>query len=340
MKPVDGIILSCSGNKLKNDEIEFFKKTNPFGFVLFSRNFNNKTQITDLIKSLKEVTLNQNILIFVDQEGGRVQRFKSHEFIRFPPQKVFGDIYVKNKNLALDLAYKASYLLGVELNEIGVNVNFSPVCDLLFEDAHDVIGNRSFGKKPILVKELVAKFCQGFKDSGIISVPKHFPGHGRSKFDTHVNLSIIKTCYNELKSTDLVPFEILNQSLMVMLAHIIYPSLDLSVATYSKKIIRILKEEFNFKGLVLSDDISMKAIDDDLVTKVKKIYDAGCHVVLYCNGSLKEMERIYPFVKAINKNKFSYFNKEQVKIVFKQKKINKFKSDLLEYGLIENASKS
>ena len=338
MNSVDGIILSCSGNQLKNDEIEFFKKTNPFGFVLFSRNFNDKTQIIDLIKSLKEATLNQNVLIFVDQEGGRVQRFKSHEFIKFPPQKFFGDIYIKNKKLALDLAYKSSFLLGAELNEIGVNVNFSPVCDILFKGAHDVIGNRSFGEKPHLVKELVEKFCQGYKDSGIIPVPKHFPGHGRSEFDTHENLSIIKTCYDELQSTDLVPFNILNKSLMVMLAHIIYPSLDLNVATYSKKIIGMLKKEFNFKGLVLSDDISMKALEDDLVTKVKKIYDAGCHVVLYCNGSLKEMEHIYPFVKTINKNKFSYFNRQQIKIVLKKKKINKFKSDLLEYGLIKNAS--
>ena len=340
MKSIDGIILSCSGKKLNNDEIVFFKETNPFGFVLFSRNFSNKNQIVNLIKSLKKVTLNQNVLIFIDQEGGRVQRLKNNEFIKFPPQKVFGDIYIKNKELALDLAYKSSFLLGFELKQIGINVNFSPVCDLLFKGAHDVIGDRSFGENPLMVKELVNTFCEGLNDSGIIPVPKHFPGHGRSIFDTHKNLSIINTRLSDLRKTDFIPFSILKKSLLVMLAHIIYPSLDTNVATYSQKILDILKTEFEFQGLILSDDISMKAINDDLVTKVKRIYDAGCNVVLYCKGSLNEMKRIYPHVKTINANKLSFFNREHKKMLFKQKKINKFKSDLLEYNLIKNASKS
>lgn len=339
MEYKDGIILSCSGYELKKSEREFFKDINPLGFVLFKRNFKNKIQLQILINTLKEVTNNKDLLIFVDQEGGRVQRFSNSEFIIFPSQSTFGNLCRFHKNLGLDLAYKSAYLMGLQLNQVGVDVNFSPVCDLLFEGAHEVIGDRAFDKKPELVYELSYKFCQGFEDSGIIAVPKHFPGHGRSMFDTHLNSSIVKTSYDELKKTDLVPFKILNNSLMVMLAHIIYSSIDSNVATYSNVIIKnILRKKFKFKGLVISDDISMKAINEKLPIKVKKCYEAGCDVVLYCKGDLKEIKSFYHSVQKIDDEPLFYFNKKKKKIVLQKKNINKFKSDLIEYGLINESS--
>ncbi len=339
MKCNDGVILSCSNYELNLDEINFFKKTNPLGFVLFKRNYKNYEQLKLLIESLKKITLNSNLLIFVDQEGGKVQRFKYGDFLKFPSQSFFGDIYKNDKKKGLDLAYKSSYLMGVELNKVGVNVNFSPVCDLFYEDAHDVIGTRSFGKNPKHVLELSSTFCKGLIDSGIVPVPKHFPGHGRSMFDTHLDSSVVKTTFKELKKTDLVPFNILSDSLMVMLAHIVYSSIDSNVATYSKKIINeILRKDFKFKGLVISDDISMKAISEDLPTKVKKSYDAGCDVVLYCKGDLKEMKSIYPYVKEINQKNFDFFLNRKKNISLKKKNINKFKTELLEYGLLNDTS--
>ena len=339
MERKDGIILSCSSYELKKSEMDFFKSINPLGFVLFKRNFKNRLQIITLIKSLKKVTLNKDLLIFVDQEGGRVQRFRNNEFITFPSQSVFGNLCKSKKILGLDLAYKSSYLMGLQLNQVGVDVNFSPVCDLLFDGAHEVIGDRSFGKNPKLVYELSNKFCEGFLDSGIVAVPKHFPGHGRSMFDTHLNSSVVKTSYDELKKTDLIPFKILNNSLMVMLAHIIYPSIESNVATYSKVIIEnILRKKFKFKGLVISDDISMKAINEDLPIKVKKCYEAGCDVVLYCKGNLKEIKNFYPFVKKIKDKQLFYFYEKKKKIILKKKNINKYKSELIEYGLINDSS--
>ncbi len=335
----DGIILSCSSYELEKNEIDFFKSINPLGFVLFKRNFKNKLQLKKLIKSLKDVTLNKDLLIFVDQEGGRVQRFDNNQFIVFPSQSVFGKLYKSKKITGLDLAYKSSYLMGFQLNQVGVDVNFSPVCDLLFSGAHQVIGDRSFGKNPKLVFELSKTFCRGFTDAGIIAVPKHFPGHGRSMYDTHLNSSIVKTSYNELKKTDMFPFKVLEKSLMVMLAHIIYSSIDANVATYSREIIdNILRKNFKFKGLIISDDISMKAINEDLPIRVEKCYKAGCDVVLYCKGELKEIKSFYPFVKKIKEEQMLYFSEEKKKIALQRKNINKFKYELIEYGLINDSS--
>lgn len=331
----DGVILSCAGLELSNSEIEFFRNINPLGFVLFKRNFKNKKQITKLIKQLKKITINRNILIFVDQEGGKVQRLDNDEFIKFPPQRVFGDIYSYNKDLAIKLAYKSSFLMGKELKDVGIDVDFSPVCDLFFDTAHDIIGNRAFGTDTTLVYNLSKVFCDGLLDSGIIPVPKHFPGHGRSINDTHNKASVINTKYEELKKTDFVPFRILEKSYMVMLAHIIYSNIDKEVATYSKKINNnILRGQFNFKGLILSDDISMKAIKGNLSDKTRKSYYGGCNVILYCKGILDEIKVIYPNVQKIDLKVYNFFLKKINSINIKKKNIHKFKADLLEYGLI------
>ena len=341
MKQIDAIILSCFGYELTSNEKNFFKKINPFGFVLFKRNFKNKEQIKQLIQNLKKVTLNPDLLIFIDQEGGRVQRLDNHEFIKFPPQMTFGNIYKKDNKKAIELAYKSSFLMGEQLKEICIDVNFSPVCDLFFDNAHKVIGDRSFGSDPELVLNLSNSFCKALKDSGIIPVPKHFPGHGRSKFDTHLRSSIINESYNDLIKTDLVPFKILDKSMMVMLAHIKYPLIDSKVATYSNEIIRnILRKKFKFKGLVISDDISMKAIKEDLQTKVTNCYEGGCDIIMYCKGNLSEMKLIYPFVQVLGKKEMNFFYNERKKIIPKRKNNDKFKSDLIEYNLINNAPKS
>lgn len=336
---IDGIIISCSGFELSQNEISFFKNINPLGFVLFKRNFRNKDQIKKLIKHLKEITHNNNLLIFIDQEGGRVQRLDNNEFTKFSPQKLFGDIYIKDKDLAVNLTYKSAYLMGFELKEIGVDVNFSPVCDLMHKNSHKVIGNRSFGSDPKMVLQLSDVFCSGLEDAGIIPVPKHFPGHGRSVNDTHLETSTINSELVELEKTDFIPFNFLHKSLIVMLAHITYTSIDKRVATYSKKIIKnFLREKFKFKGLVLSDDISMKGISGSLTEKVENSYNAGCDVVLYCHGILDELKKIYPSVREINKDSMEFFLSKSKKIKFKKKNFRKYRSDLINCKLISETN--
>ncbi len=308
MKTPDGIILSCSSPELSLQERNFFEKTNPLGFVLFKRNYSDKDQLRNLILDLKEITLNKNLLIFVDQEGGKVQRFDGEGFTKFPAQSFFGDIYKNDKKKSLELAYKSSFLMGTELKNIGVDVTFSPVCDLFFPDSDDVIGSRSFSENPKAVLDLSRAFCKGFNDSDIYPVLKHFPGHGRSKFDTHFKKSIIENSLEEITMSDLVPFKLLKNEKMVMLAHIIYKNIDNKVATFSKVITNeLLRKLLSFKGLILSDDLSMKALSGDIISKVKKTYDAGCDVILYCHGILDEMQKMYPFSRKIDVNNFKYF---------------------------------
>lgn len=308
MKTPDGIILSCSSLELSLQERSFFVKTNPLGFVLFKRNYSDKDQLRNLISDLKEITLNKNLLIFVDQEGGKVQRFDGEGFTKFPSQSFFGDIYKNDKKKSLELAYKSSFLMGTELKNIGIDVTFSPVCDLFFPDSDDVIGSRSFSENPKAVLDLSRAFCKGFNDSNIYPVLKHFPGHGRSKFDTHFKKSIIENSLEEITKSDLVPFKLLKNEKMVMLAHIIYKNIDNKVATFSKVITNeLLRNLLSFKGLILSDDLSMKALSGDIISKVKKTYDAGCDVILYCHGILDEMQKMYPFSRKIDINNFKYF---------------------------------
>lgn len=308
MKTPDGIILSCSSLEISKQERLFFMKTNPLGFVLFKRNYFDKDQLRSLITDLKGITLNKNLLIFVDQEGGKVQRFDGKGFTKFPAQKLFGDIYKTNKKKSLELAYKSSFLMGMELKSIGVDVTFSPVCDLFFPNGNEIIGSRSFSENPKAVLDLSRAFCNGFNDSNIYPVLKHFPGHGRSKFDTHFRKSVVENLFEDIKKSDLVPFKLLKNEKMVMLAHIIYKNIDNKVATFSNVITNeLLRKSFSFKGLILSDDLSMKALSGDLISKVKKTYNAGCNVILYCHGKLNEMQKIYPFSRKINDVYYNYF---------------------------------
>ena len=334
MKTPKGIIFSCLTYELLDEEISFFCKTNPLGFVLFKRNYRDKDQLNKLIIQLKKISLNKNALIFVDQEGGKVQRFDGEGFTKFPSQSFFGDLYKTDKQKAISLAYKSSFLMGFELKQINVDVNFSPVCDIFFSEGDDVIGTRSFSEDPSAVFNLSKAFCDGLCDSKIYPVLKHFPGHGRSMHDTHIKKSIVSASFKDLEKVDFVPFKLLENQRMVMLAHIIYKNIDNEVATFSKVINQsILRDKFLFKGLILSDDLSMKALSGSIINKVKKTYDAGCDVILYCKAKLDEMRMIYPNTLTINKSRYEYFISK-----FSHKKktndILSIKKDLISAGVI------
>ena len=312
---VKGVIFSCKGIRLSKAEKNFFSKINPFGFILFRRNFKNSLQISRLIKEIKEITLNKKLLIFVDQEGGRVQRFDNEEFYKIPPQYFVGDVYNKNKTFAKKLAYYNAYKMGLQIKNIGVDVNFSPVLDLKFSYGNDIIGDRSFGENPEKVSILGKEYCKGFRDSGIIPVLKHFPGHGRSKLDSHFDLPKLKVSKKDLLQKDLKAFISLKQEIFVMLAHIVYEKLDHNVATYSKKIINeILIKKMKFKGLIITDDLSMKALKGNMIDKTVKSYNAGCDIVLYCDAKLNDMKKIYEYSREIKKEKILLLNKYKKKL--------------------------
>tara|TARA_B100000989_G_scaffold280138_1_gene243328 strand:- start:1407 stop:2420 length:1014 start_codon:yes stop_codon:yes gene_type:complete len=327
----NGIILSCKSVKLEKKEIEFFSKVNPFGFILFSRNFKSKEQIQKLISDLKIITKNQQVLIFVDQEGGKVQRFNNYEFSNIPDQKYFGDIYYKSKKKALKLSYLNARLIAHELKEIGVDVNCSPVLDLYKQNANKIIDNRSFSSNEKVVTEIGRQYCIAFLDGGILPVIKHFPGHGRAKVDSHLDLPIIKTSKNKLLNHDIKPFKKLNDQIFIMISHILYDKLDKKIAPYSKKIlIKLLKEKLKFNGLIISDDISMLALKGSLIERIKNCYKGGCDIVMYCSGNLKEMKNIYKFTKPIEKKKFEHFKSYLTNNKLKKINIKKARKKLYE----------
>ena len=199
-------------------------------------------------------------------------------------------------------------IIAYELKEIGIDVNCSPVLDLYKQNADKIIDRRSFGTGAKVVTELGRQYCEAFLDGGILPVIKHFPGHGRAKVDSHLDLPIIKTPKHILLNSDIKPFKQLNNQIFIMISHILYEKLDEKIAPYSKKIlIKLLKEKLKFNGLIISDDISMLALKGSLKDRIKNCYKGGCDLVMYCSGNLKEMKKIYEFSKPIQEKKFEYF---------------------------------
>ena len=328
-----GVILSCKGLHLTKQEVTFFSKINPFGFILFSRNFKSKKQLVELIKSLKTVSINQAPLIFVDQEGGRVQRFKNNEFIKYPPQKFFGDIYDADKKRAEKLSYINARLIAYELKEVGVDVNCSPVLDVFFQNGDEIIGNRSFSSDPEIVTTLAKSYCEGFRDGGILPVIKHFPGHGRANVDSHIDLPIISESLEDLEKIDLVPFRSLKSENLLMVAHILYDNIDQKIAPYSKKLMTsLLEESIKFNGLIISDDLSMLALKGSIIERTKNCFKGGCDIVLYCSGNIDEMKKIYDYCEEINKKKIEYFEKCMKKINVRDINIKQYLNELNESG--------
>ena len=333
---LDGVIYSIKGTRISFEERKFFENTNPFGFILFKRNFINKKQIKLLIKDLKRVTKNKNLFVSVDQEGGRVQRFANDDFFKYSSQRKIGEIYQQNPTKAIKLAKNFSYFMGTELKEIHIDINFSPVADLFFTYGNKIIGDRSFGSDPNLVSELSGAFFQGFTESGIIPVLKHFPGHGRSKTDTHKFFSIVEAKKKELINYDILPYKKNQNQLITMLAHILYPNLDNKIATYSQIIINsLLRGYCGFNGIVLSDDISMLALSENLESRIIKSYSGGCDVILYCKGDLNEMKQINKHVRPIQKKILEYFFKQYDKIKIVKADIKEIEHRLLNFGLIK-----
>lgn len=318
-----GVIFSLKGTSLSDKERSFFQETYPLGFVLFSRNYKNLNQIKDLIKDLKGVSKNKDILIFIDQEGGRVQRLKDYNFKRIPPQNHFEKLYKKDPLKAINYAEYCSSFIGHQLKSVGIDVNFSPVLDLNFKYANNIIGDRSFSSDHRIVSDLGVAYCKGFKKSGIIAVPKHFPGHGRSRFDSHKTLPKINISTEELIKSDLIPFIKCKKEIFMMIAHIVYTKADKLVATYSKKIVEeLLIKKIGFKGLVISDDLSMKALKGSMKTRTKNTYKSGCDIVLYCSGILNEMKEIYENAKKLDDCKYNFLIKFKKKLKCKSFKNN------------------
>jgi len=294
------IIISIKGTTLSKNEKLLLSKEKPWGLILFKRNIKSILQIKNLIKNIKQFTKDRNFPILIDEEGSTVSRLKFIINNNFKAN-YFGKLYKLDKKIATELYKNYLKKLCDNLRNIGININTIPVLDVLRDNTNDIIGKRSFSKDKDIVRNLGKITIKECHFNKIVTVAKHIPGHGCSTVDSHHKMPEVKLNIRKLDAVDFYPFKSTNPKL-AMTAHILYSKIDSqNVATFSKKIINdIIRKKIGFKGIIMSDDISMKALKHDLVTNAKKSLLAGCNLILYCAGNIKDNFKLIKSVPYID----------------------------------------
>jgi beta-N-acetylhexosaminidase len=294
-------IYGCAGLTLSDGEKAFFRETAPWGFILFGRNINNPDQVRVLVEELRATVNDVAAPILIDQEGGRVARLKPPHWRERLPAARFGALHDTDPEVAKEATYLGARLIAHDLAGLGINVDCLPVLDVPVPGAHDVIGDRAFAADPHIIIELGRAQIEGLLDGGVLPVMKHIPGHGRSMADSHLALPRVTASAAELSATDFVTFRSLDSCPLAMTAHVVYESIDPQrPATTSPKVIRdVIRGEIGFAGLLMSDDLSMKALDGPLAARAKAAQFAGCDLVLHCNGDMDEMREVASEVKPL-----------------------------------------
>jgi beta-N-acetylhexosaminidase len=286
-------IFGLQGTEVSPEEAAFFSEINPYGYILFQRNCESPAQVKRLTDSLRDISGRDHLPILIDQEGGRVARLKPPHWPLFPSAQLFADFYTRDAKNATRACTLNARLMAHELAMIGVTVDCAPVADIPVPGAHDVIGDRAFGHRPEPVIALARAQAEGLMGGGIVPVLKHIPGHGRACADSHLELPVVETRLDTLRATDFAPFAALADLPMAMTAHVLYTALDSKrPATTSPVVIKLIRQELGFNGLLMSDDLSMKALGGDFTSRTEDALAAGCDVVLHCNGEMREMQEI------------------------------------------------
>lgn len=291
--PITAGIFGLAGLTLSDEEKRFFREVNPMGFILFARNCDTPTQVKALVKSLRALHKRKDVLILIDQEGGRVARLRPPEWRRTPAAGVFASIADSSIAAAKAAVYANARLIARELYRLGINVNCAPVADVPVKGAHDIIGDRAYGDDAHQISILASKMANGLLDGGVLPVLKHIPGHGRAKADSHKSLPTVHEDIATLEKSDFIPFKGLSHLPLGMTAHILYTALDSKLpATLSPTVIHFIRKDLGFHGLLMSDDISMKALKGSLTDLTRQSLEAGCDAVLHCNGKMDEMQEV------------------------------------------------
>jgi beta-N-acetylhexosaminidase len=286
-------ILSVSGEVLTDKEASLFRDQQPWAIILMGRSCRSKIQVRKLVDDIWSA-LGRSCLIFIDQEGGRVARLKAPEWPLFPAAVQYGKIFEQNAAQGLEACRIAHSLIGLELSDLGIHADCSPVVDLPQPGAHDIIGDRAFSSDPLKTGKLAAAALAGLSDAGVSGVIKHITGHGRSRSDSHDELPVIIDTISEL-SVDFEAFRLVRHAPMAMTAHILFTELDtVEPVTTSASIINdVIRQRIGFDNLLMSDDLGMKALGGPLAERAVKSLNAGCDVVLHCSGFEKDPDVIY-----------------------------------------------
>jgi beta-N-acetylhexosaminidase len=287
-------ILGCSGPILTAEERTFFRRVRPWGFILFGRNVENREQVRILVDELRDTVGREDAPVLIDQEGGRVQRLGPPNWGRFPPGRAFGDLAGNDPLVRREITRLGARLMAHDLAALGINVDCVPVLDVPDASGHEIIGDRAYGKTADEVALLGRAAAEGLIAGGVLPVIKHIPGHGRAMSDSHLELPVVDASFGDLDARDFAPFRVLSDMPMAMTAHVIYSAIDAKrPATTSKTVMRrVVRGAIGFDGLVMSDDLSMKALSGDFTERARKSRAAGCDVVLHCNGGMAEMKAV------------------------------------------------
>ncbi len=292
--PPAAALFGCGGARLSEDERRFFATVDPLGFILFARNIETPGQVKALVADLRASVGRADAPVLIDQEGGRVQRLRPPHWRKAPPGAAFAAVAARDLAAAREALRLDFRLIGRELAELGIDVDCAPVLDVPVPGAHDVIGDRAYGATPEEVAALAGEVIEGLLDEGVLPVIKHVPGHGRAMVDSHLALPVVEASLAELEARDFPPFRAMRHAPWAMTAHVVYTALDaIRPATTSAKVIaEVIRGAIGFDGVLISDDLSMKALGGSFEQRTRDSLDAGCDVVLHCNGDMAEMTAV------------------------------------------------
>ncbi|WP_332820282.1 beta-N-acetylhexosaminidase [Sphingopyxis sp.] len=283
-------IFGLSGLTLTDDERAFFRDSDPAGYILFGRNIENREQVRRLTDELRALDGRTNLPILIDQEGGRVARMKSPEWPAFPSGAAFDALYERAPASAIEAARLNAMALAAMLAEVGITVDCLPLLDVRQPGASDVIGDRALGSEPMRVAALGRAILGGLQAGGVVGIVKHIPGHGRALLDTHEALPVVTALDRDLQ-TDLAPFAALRDAAMAMTCHVVFEAWDPDrPATLSPIVIdSVIRQRIGFHGLLMTDDLDMKALSGDVPSRAADAVAAGCDIALNCWGKMDDM---------------------------------------------------
>jgi beta-N-acetylhexosaminidase len=285
-------ILTVCGPALTEDERAFLADARPWGLILMGRSLDTRAQVRALVDEIW-TAVGRECLIFIDQEGGRVARLKPPEWPVFPRGCQYGELFARDPDAGCEAIYLAHRLMAHELREIGIHADCAPVLDLPVAGAHDVIGDRALAGDPDTIAQLGRQALRGLSQGGVAGVIKHIPGHGRARSDSHLGLPSVDAALQDMEA-DFAPFRALSHAPMAMTAHIAYDAVAPGEpATLSARVIKeVIRTRIGFDGLLMTDDLEMKALGGDLPARVRSALDAGCDVVLLALGFLSDPGQI------------------------------------------------
>jgi beta-N-acetylhexosaminidase len=283
-------ITGLAGTELTDRERAFLREAQPWGFILFSRNITGPDQLRRLVEEAR-ATLGRSAPALIDQEGGRVQRLGPPYWPPYPPGAAYGALYDRDRDAGLAAARLGARLIAEDLVALGIDVDCLPIADVPIPGADSVVGDRAYGLEPAKVAAIAGAVAEGLGEGGIRPVLKHIPGHGRATADSHARLPVVNTDRAVLEATDFAAFRPLAALPIAMTAHVVFTAIDpIAPATISATIVRdVIRDSIGFKGLLMSDDISMGALSGSLGERTRSAIAAGCDLVLHCNGQMPEM---------------------------------------------------